>query len=172
MKIMSRWIGMVAAAAACSAALLAQTPALNVKLGLWETTSTTKVGGDMPGLDTSKLPPEQRAQVEAAMKQLSRPQTSTNKSCMTQEDLQKATFLGKDGPNCKTTVTKNTATMIEAHRVCTGGEASTQDLHVEATSSTAVNGTFKATTTARGKTMNVDGTIAGHWLSADCGEVK
>ena len=42
----------------------AQSPNLDVKLGLWEITTVTK-GAGMPAMDTSKMPPEARARVEA-----------------------------------------------------------------------------------------------------------
>jgi len=172
MRTVSCSVGIAAAMAACSAALLAQAPALNVRLGLWETTTTIKLAGDLPGMDTSKFTPEQRAQMEAAMKQLMGTHTMTNKTCMTKADLEKASFLSKDEPNCKTTIVKNTSTTLDAHRVCTGADPRTEDLHFEAASPTAVTGTFKSTTTTDGKTTNVDGTIASRWLAADCGNVK
>jgi Protein of unknown function (DUF3617) len=172
MRTVSRSIGIAGAVVVCSATLLAQTPALNVRLGLWETTVTTKVAGNMPGMDMSKLTPDQRARMEAAMKQFMGTHTTTHKSCMTKADLEKASFLGKDEPNCKTTVVKNTSTMMEAHQVCAGDDARTVDLHFEAASPTAVTGTIKSTDTTGGKTVNVDGTITARWLSADCGNAK
>jgi len=41
-------------------------PTLDVKLGLWEVTSASTRSG-MPTIDTSKMTPEQRARVEAAL---------------------------------------------------------------------------------------------------------
>jgi hypothetical protein len=172
MRTVSFSIGAALAVAVCSAALVAQAPALNVKLGLWETTVTTKIGGDVPGMDMSKLTPEQQAQMQQAMKQFMGSHTVTNKTCLTKDQLDKANFLGKDEPNCKTTISKNTSTVMEGHQVCTGDDARTVDLHFEAASPTSVNGTFKSTATSQGKTMNVDGTITGRWLGADCGNIK
>ena len=50
-----------------SAVLVAQTPALDVKLGLWENTIVTNMGGPPP-IDTSKMSPEQPAKMAEAMK--------------------------------------------------------------------------------------------------------
>src|SRR5438876_2644021 len=44
--------------ASLTAVLLAQAPALNVKMGLWEITTTAKVGGQPPAIDTGKMTPE------------------------------------------------------------------------------------------------------------------
>ncbi len=172
MTTLSRSIAIAAAVAACSAALLAQTPALDIKVGLWEMTMTTKVGGDMPTLDMSKLTSEQRTRMQEAMKQFMGTHTTTHKSCITKADLQKGAFLGDDQPNCKTTVVKNTSTVLDAHQTCTGDDASTNNLHFEAASPTTVTGTVKSTNTSDGKTMNVEGTIAARWLGAECGDVK
>src|SRR6185312_17371693 len=72
-------------------ALMAQekiTP-LNVKTGLWQSTTTIAISGSMgiPPEMEAKLTPEQRARMEAAMKQsgTGQPHTTTNKGCIKQE---------------------------------------------------------------------------------------
>ena len=58
--------------------LVAQAPALDVKLGLWESTTVTDLGGAaMPQMDMSKLPPEQAAKIAEAMKGLTGDRTVT-----------------------------------------------------------------------------------------------
>ncbi len=62
---------------------------LNVKLGLWEVTSTTNVSGMPPIPDDvlARMTPEQRARMEAAMKARSGegPKTTVRKECITKE---------------------------------------------------------------------------------------
>ncbi len=55
-----RWLGTGLILASLTAVAFAQAPALNIRMGLWEMTSTTNVGGEMPGIDTSKMTPEQK----------------------------------------------------------------------------------------------------------------
>ena len=58
-----------ASAAAMVLASAADTPQLNVKLGLWEISTHPQVSGQLPITDEQlqRLPPEQRAKFEAAM---------------------------------------------------------------------------------------------------------
>jgi hypothetical protein len=44
--------------------------------------------------------------------------------------------------------------------------------HMDAPSPTSFKGTMKSSSTQEGKTMTVDMTMAGKWLSAECGAVK
>ena len=57
----------LAGAGVVAIAALAWTQTLNVKPGLWEVTSVTQATG-LPGMDLSKLPADQRAKIEAAVK--------------------------------------------------------------------------------------------------------
>ena len=69
---------------------------LNVKAGLWETTTTRITNGEMPipAEFLARLTPEQRGKMEARMKANSAEKTKTNtsKSCMSKEKLEKAPF--------------------------------------------------------------------------------
>jgi len=174
MSTRSHWIAIALSTAVIPVVLAAaDTPALNVRLGLWETTSTTNVGGHMPAVDTSKLTPEQKARMDAMMKQMMGSHTNTTRSCLTRERLERGTLTDEQNqPGCKTTITKNTSTTLEANEVCTGENARTIQLHFDAPSPTNVTGTFKSSGGARGQMMTVDGTITGHWVSADCGDTK
>jgi hypothetical protein len=157
------------------AVVLAQKPALNLKLGLWELTSISQVGGQLPAVDTSKMTPEQKANFEAAMKSaVMGAHTDVMKSCITQEKADKANFMmtDKDADSCKQTVSTNTPTRLDATVTCTGEHPGTRQVHIEALSSTAFNGTMKFTDTQKGRTMTVDATMTGKWLAADCGTVK
>jgi hypothetical protein len=156
-----------------SVVLLAQAPVLDIKMGLWELTTTANVGGRMPTVDTSKMTPEQKARAEAAMKSMSGPHTRVAKTCMTREKFNRSNFLTNQEPGtCKQTVSTNTRTALDANVVCTGERAMSGQFHMDAPSPTSFKGTMKSSSTQEGKTMTVDMTMAGKWLSAECGAVK
>jgi len=157
-----------------SAVLLAQAPALDVKLGLWENTITTSMGG-APPIDTSKMTPEQAAKVTAAMKGMTGDRTITDKSCVTKEDLAKDQFMmpGERGMNCKRTITTNTKTSYVADVQCTGDREMTGQLTIETSAGgTAFTGSMKTVTSARGRTMNLTMKMSGKYLGPNCGDQK
>ena len=104
-----------------SAVLVAQAPALDVKLGLWENTIVTNMGG-APPVDTSKMTPEQAAKIAAAMKGLMGERTMTDKTCVKKEDLAKDSFMlpHESGMTCTRTITTNTRSAYVADVTCTG----------------------------------------------------
>src|SRR5579864_9222764 len=77
---------------------------LDIKVGLWETTATTEMAGmpamQMPQIPPDKLaqlPPEQQARIQAMMKgKAGAPRTSTTKSCITREQLEKGLSFQQD----------------------------------------------------------------------------
>ena len=175
MNTSSRWLGSVVLSMATSAALVAQAPALNVKLGLWEITSASKVGGQIPAFDTSKMTPEQKARMEAAMQKVMGEHSTVVTSCMTKEKFENSHFFetpDESGSTCKRTITTNTATMLDGSEVCTGEHARTLHMHMEALSSTNWQGNVKMSTTENGRTTTVTSTITAKWLGADCGNRK
>jgi len=175
MNSTSRSVSAVLLFVSAGAVVLAQKPALNVKMGLWELTSMTQVGGQMPAIDTSKMTPEQKAQFEAAMKSaVMGAHTNVVKSCITHEKFDKGNFMmtDKDAETCKQTVSTNTSTLLDAAVTCTGERPRTGQVHIEALSSTTFKGTMKFAMTEKGRAMTVDGTMMAKWLAADCGAVK
>lgn len=159
--------------ASIAAVGLAQAPALDVRMGLWEVSSTTDVGGQGLQVDTSKMTPEQRAQMEQAMKGMMGAHTNVTKSCMTREKFEKQAFMNDErGRACKQTIVTNTRSAMESTITCTGEHPMNAQMHIDAPSPTAIKGTIKSTTTMRGGTMNVNMTLTGKWLGADCGDVK
>jgi hypothetical protein len=174
-----RLAGAAAAALSLAAVVSAQSPLLDVKLGLWEITMKTNMGGaaaaQMPKMsdeDLAKLPPATRAQIENAMKAASGA-PMTIKQCMTKEKLEKNALGAQQraNQNCTQTVTKNTKTVMEANVVCTN-PASTGSVHMEATSTTSYQGTVHSKSTERGREMEVTMEMSGKWVGADCGDVK
>jgi len=157
----------VVASLVCVAVVRAQAPVLDVRMGLWEMTMTTNMSGDM-GIDMSKMTPEQRAQMEAAMKTMMAPHTDVSKTCMTKEKFDKGNVMSSDD-KCKSTITTNTRSVLEMKQSCPNEQS---QMHMEALSPTSVKATFTGTATNQGKTMKVDGTITAKWLGANCGDVK
>jgi hypothetical protein len=161
--------------AGLTALLAAQAPKMNVKMGLWEMTSTMQMGGDMPGMpDTSKMTPEQQAQVKAAMAAMAKGMTNTTKSCLTKEKFENGELMADKEHNCKHTVLTNNATAYDVKVECTENAKTTTNgtYHFEAPTPETVRGKIDATSVSDGKTMKVAGTITGKWLGADCGDIK
>src|SRR5690348_15022970 len=83
---------------------------IDVKVGLWESTNTSEMSGmpAMPAIPPDKLaqvPPEQRARIEAMMKGRGGSNTSTTRSCLTKESLER----GLNFLNDKSCVSKTTS---------------------------------------------------------------
>jgi hypothetical protein len=149
---------------------------LNVKTGLWQTTSTTSVSGSLgiPPEMAAKLTPEQRAKFEAAMKKEGggTPKTRTYKSCLTEKDLTEDPFTDKgqgEKMKCQETVIHSTSTELEVRESCTDGTAKS-DMHMtfHASSAEHVTGTGNVTTTMGGHTMNSVMKMDSKWMSAAC----
>lgn len=149
---------------------------LNVKLGLWETTTVSERSG-MPSLPAdalAKMPPEQRARIEAQLKSMSAPQTTTKQSCVTQDDVNKMFDLNNDGnKSCQRTIVSSTSTKQELKLSCdTPGNKGTGTVKIEVTDSTHVNGLVHMNVGNNGRTMDMKVTITGKWLGSSCGDVK
>ena len=157
-----------------AAMLVAQTPArplLDVRMGLWEVTSTTELGG-IPGVDTSKMSAQQQAQIAAAMAgAMGKP--TVNKSCMTREKFVTAVPpMDQPGTTCQQSIQTNTAKVLENTMTCTGARPSKAVARTEAQSPTAFTGTVTSTSTSGSRQTSVTIKMAGKWLGADCGSVK
>lgn len=153
---------------------------LNVKLGLWQTTITTNMSG-LPGIPDSalaQLSPDQRAKIEAAMKQVSG-QPMTTKSCMTKDKLEKSEGFRNAPKSCTYTVVSSTSSKLEMKLSCTqNGMTMSGNVHVEATDSENVKGSIQMNTSgngsasAGGNTMNMNSTFTSKWVGAACGDVQ
>lgn len=159
--------------AGLTAALLAQgAPKINVKLGLWEITTTVTLSGDAP-VDTSNMPPDQAARMKAVMGAMMGPHTNTSKSCLTQEKFNQG--LLSDNKNCKSTIVTNTSAALDVQMDCAGpsGQGTMSILvHFEAPTPDTVKGSFKGTSAMGTQKMTSNGTTTGKWLGADCGDIK
>jgi uncharacterized protein DUF3617 len=166
--------GSVCIAMATALVCAAQAPALDVRMGLWEVTNVATIGGAAPQIDLSKMPPEQRAKMEAAIKGMMGTHTSVSKSCITKEKLEKSVFMMDDEPGqkCTQALSTNTPSTLEATVRCTGTQPMTGQMHLDALSPTSVKGTMKSEATEQGRSMTISMALTGKWLGADCGSTK
>jgi uncharacterized protein DUF3617 len=167
------WIGIVLLFS--SAAMAAEEVPLNVKPGLWETTLNTDRTGSMPipPEALARLSPEQRARLEEKMKANQGPKTTTQKTCVTKEDLNKPFSFGSDEKACHRTVISASGSKQEFRVECTAGAMKGNGtFQVEALNSESAKGTIQMTIGESGKTMNVKSTFTSKWIGPACPDQK
>jgi hypothetical protein len=148
---------------------------LDVKLGQWETTSTSSTSGTppIPPDVLARLTPDQRAKMEAIVKAgVSKgARATTRKSCLTKEDLAKASAFGDEQKSCTRTVVTSSGSKQEVRFECTNGAMkNTGTLLVEAVNSENVKGSIQIAATSGDRTMNVNSTFTSKWIGATCSE--
>jgi hypothetical protein len=160
---------LLAAGSAASADLVKP----DIKLGLWEISSSPKLGGQMaiPDDVLARMPPERRAQMQAMMQNaVSKPRVI--KQCMTAEKLSRGFKTGReDDSTCKQTVISSSSSEMQVHVECNKPDGrTTMDAHFQMSADT-MQGTTNLVRTSGGKTMTMDTTVRGKWLGADCGTI-
>jgi len=144
-----------------------------IKPGLWEVKSS---GG---GADQSsraadslaRLPPAQRAQVEAMMKQRGIDMSgggTTVKICMTRESLDPSQWEHRQN-GCRTDYPSRTGALWKFHSVCA---QSTTDGEVRFAGPESYTVAATSTFSHGGQTQTRQTSVQAHWLSGDCGDVK
>lgn len=150
---------------------------LNVKLGLWEVTTTSTMSGmpPIPADALAKLSPEQRAQFEQSMKgtMSGTPKTSTRKSCETKEKFDKQTMFNDKDKSCTHTILTSTSTTLETRMHCSmEGTTSDGTMRIDAITPENVKGAVDMNTAGSGQNMKMKMNFTARWLGADCGSVK
>jgi len=149
---------------------------MNVKTGLWQSTSTITVTGGL-GLPPSllaKMTPEQKAKYEAAMQAQAggRTSTHTNKSCLTQKDLTTDPFADKNSDDrdihCHGTLLSSTSTDIVLQESCSGEASMAYTMKIHAVDQEHATGTGTGTATMGGHTMNSSVKFQSTWIGATC----
>jgi hypothetical protein len=149
---------------------------LNVKEGLWEVTVTHSMTGmpAMPNISPdmlAKMPPEQRARMEAIMK--GTPTTDVRKECVTKDKLDNHSAFSNNRGECTRTVVASTGSRLEVKFHCEDKQTSSDgNLLVEAIGSDNVKGTMHSVTKSGDHNMTMDFTINSKYLSPACGDVK
>jgi Protein of unknown function (DUF3617) len=149
---------------------------LNVKPGLWETTTTHKTSGapPIPQEALAKLTPEQRARLEERMRANSTGSTNTDtsKHCVTKEELEKADF-GQGKGECTYTIQTSTSTQAKGKYSCNvEGMKVNGAVDITAPDSEHIKGSSQGSLSGNGRTMNVETTFSSKFLGASCGNLK
>ena len=153
-------------------------PVFDVKPGLWDITNTMQMSGMPPIPNLDKMPAEQRARIEGAMKNMAgSPQTTNVKSCVTREGIEKAIARANSnqGNACSTKLVSSSASKVEIHVDCTqekNNVKSSGDMTVERRDSEHIAGTGALKSTMNGRDMDMKWSMTGAFVSSDCGNVK
>jgi hypothetical protein len=147
---------------------------MDVKLGLWEVTSSIKTSGQIPipPDELAKLTPAQRAMAEKAMRAQSpeKNRTITRKECLTKEKLQEGAF-GEERPSCKRTIETSTSSRLDLRLDCTQeGVTAKVNMQVVALDSENVKGETHMTLNGNQGAVS-DSTFTAKWVGASCGSV-
>jgi len=149
----------------------------DVKLGLWEVTSTNTMSGmpPIPAETLARMTPEQRAHMEESMKNGmgGGPKTRTRKDCITKEKLDKDYLFGEERKECTRTVVTSTSSKMEMKLQCTEHDMKTEGtFHIDVLSSDHVTGTMKMVASGNGQAMNVNVDFNARYLGPVCGDTK
>jgi hypothetical protein len=151
----------------------------DVKPGLWETTSKSELSmpampamPQIPEESLAKMPPEQRARVEAMMKgRAGGPQTNTSRSCVTKESLKRG--FGQMEKSCSYKVVNSSGDKLEMHMECVHGSARTEgDVSMERLDPEHVKGNVTMKSASGKSNFTIKASSESKWISTDCGDVK
>lgn len=166
---------MKAAVLACASLPLfaASAEQLNVKTGLWEITSVTRMSGlpPLPKELMDKLTPQQRAAMAAEAKAdaAGAPSKDTSRECVTQKDLDQP-FESANMEHCKPAKMTTTRTTQEARIVCDGEHKGSGVFRISAPTPETMNGTLDLKIGEGADAFTLKGQLSGRWLGADCGD--
>lgn len=160
-------------ACACCPLIVSAADRLNVKTGLWEITASTRMTG-MPPLPKEmldKLTPEQRAEIEAKVKQNQggAPETDTSRECITDRDLDKP-FESGNADECKQEVVRSSVTSQEFRLTCSGEYKGEGTFKITAPTPETMTGALDLSIGEGSMKMTVKSELKGRWLGPDCGE--
>ena len=149
---------------------------LNVRVGLWEVTTTVASNGQMPiPADLlARLTPEQRARMEERMKANSsgKTRTTTHKNCLTKEKLDRGETFSEERKTCTETLVTSTSSTVEVRVVCENqGVKSNGTLHIDALNPENVQGSMHMVASGGDHSMNMSSTFTGKWIASSCGDL-
>jgi hypothetical protein len=135
---------------------------------------------EMPSLPPevlAKMPPAQRAQLEAALKARSRNAGSgkhVSKVCVTAEALRKGPNFGMSRElNCTRTRNVSTAQGWHVQEVCRpNGRKQTMDIDYKVVTREMIEGTVHIAMQDGAREITMNQVSRGRWLGPDCGDVK
>lgn len=143
---------------------------LDIKPGLWEVSAKTDMSGSpIPADVLEKLPPDRRAKMLAILKSR-KAATHTIQSCITKDELDRPFKAQDEEENCKSTIVTATPTKAEYKIQCSGSQAHSGVMKIEALSRESIKGsTIMQVNSGQGTVANE---MSGKWISANCGNVK
>lgn len=167
-----------------SSALLAEEKIVlpNLREGLWETSWSHSTRG-MPGIPPetlAKLTPEQRAQMEAMMKQRGMSSgggSNTIKSCWTKEKIAKGIAFNQNRENCTFNQIHSSSSHMEFKVHCEFNKDANKTIMdgttlVDVTGAEAVKGTTHVVSSTNGRPVTMDSSFTSRYVGSDCGDVK
>lgn len=158
-----------------SAALQAGAEPLNVKPGLWEsTTATEKMNARQP-TNLDKLSPEQRAKVDKKLAEQVKQETRTAVSCLREDKIQSGeAFTGNPhGGACRQTWKTRTAAEQVAQVDCQGANPMSGAVEMKAIDPEHMTGRIEMIYGAADRLqMRTVSSITSRWLRADCGNAR
>jgi hypothetical protein len=144
---------------------------LNIRPGLWEVTQTMTMSG--APLYVEGMPAAGRAEyAKSWAKDVGKPQTDTDKQCITEKDIKNAKVFenpSQEGKQCKVTTSKQTSTAWVASSECKDAKTTNLiQLDYAAPAPERFTGSMKSTMTSpNGKTV-IDMKMSGKWVGASC----
>lgn len=148
---------------------------LNIKVGLWEVTTTMNSSAQMPipASLLEKLTPEQRARVEERMNSRSSSSAKAIKSrhCLSQEQLDRGASFGEVPKFCTPTILSSTPSKMEIRAECTeNGVKWEVRARFEAIDSENVKGQTESS--GDDHTLNSNSTFTAKRIAPVCGMIK
>lgn len=155
------------AVAAMALTPLSHAEGFDIKTGAWEVTSATAMSGmPIPKDALDKMPPAQRAKMEAAMAaRAGKTNSHTSTTCMTKQDLDRGQLMKSDDAKCMRKVIAQTASHYEMEETCTGPDPSKTHAKFDAKSAESYTAVMDRMQGEGGK-VHVE--MTGRWLGAAC----
>ena len=155
--------------------------AQKLRPGLWENSFTIKGGEAEAGMarmqqELARLPPEQRAQVEAMMAQrgvgAGGPGAGMSvKFCLTPEQAARDEIPQQEG-RCKQTSTQRSGNTMRFKFACEGEPRVSGEGEYTLVSDKELIGNSVVNTVRRGQPARMEVQTKARWLAADCGDIK
>jgi hypothetical protein len=143
---------------------------LDIRTGTWEVTATTHMSGTPLSREMlGKMTPEQRAEIEAAMKAEAAkgPQNEVSRECITTEDVERP-FKSASDDDCTQNIVRTTRTSQEARLSCTGETKGTGVLRVNAPNPETMTATLDLRAGEGPEAFTIKSQMKGRWLAAEC----
>ena len=140
---------------------------LDLRPGAWEVVmATTITGVPIPQEALAKMPPDQRAKFEEAVKaRAGKVNTHTIHSCLTQEDLDRGDLMESERENCSRNVIEQTPRRLEVDETCAAPEPSKTHMTFAAKSPESYTATIERSPGEGGK---VQVELTGRWVATKC----